>query len=83
MNGKAKLDELYGDLLLRARELEKKRQSGEMICEYCDQPEGRHLHDKRCSTSCLSRNFLSRDQPEVDTIAKAIICAEELRSLLK
>ena len=79
---KTKLQEAYNALLQRKREIEILDQNGTAICRNCGGEKKPHYSDGtgRCSTSALTRNFVSVDKSESDKIEAALPPIEALLS---
>ncbi len=75
------INELYGDLLIKKREIEKSLINGKAICLHCQCTKEKHLHDGRCSVCATSRTFKDSQHADAERIDKAINLIEELQAI--
>lgn len=75
------LAELYADLCIKARELQRAIDSGTATCSWCGRRKSEHLFDGRCSCSALSHEFNDMRADEYAKTQKALGLIEELRGL--
>lgn len=75
------LCELYGELLVRQRQIVKADSDGETLCRRCKKRKKDHgPQDMRC-TIWQGSQFLSDDTEEMAKVFRAIELIEELQSL--
>lgn len=75
------LTELYADLCMRLRGIQKEMQAGNATCSWCGKRKAEHLHDGRCSVDALSQHFTNIRSDECERTQRALTLIEELRAL--
>ncbi len=75
------LCELYGELLVSRREIERQDMAGLSCCCYCECRKANHLPDERCSLVSGSRSFRSKRADELTAINTGLDLIESLKDL--
>lgn len=75
------LDAIYDRALRALRDIEVEESSGKAMCRICSRPKSGHLHDGRCSTSAISREFVNERSNEFDVASRSLEEIEKLRDL--
>lgn len=75
------LEAIYGDLLRWDRCYQNELKAGTTICRCCSQKKADHMNDGRCSTSALSREFVSDELENAEKVSAALDLIEKLKAL--
>lgn len=73
--------ELYSDLCIKLRDLDRHDESGKAICVWCKEQKGRHLGDMRCSAAACSQYFTAVHNETKQKIVRALELIEELKEI--
>lgn len=73
------LAEIYAELCIRLREIQREMASGEAACRFCSGRRSSHLPDGRCSSLAGSRTFVAGSYAEGSEIERALVLIEELQ----
>ena len=72
------LSEIYSELCIRLRAIDKAESEGNTVCKSCQEKKSKHLSDGRCSSWACSMTFASAQQDEASHIRRALDLIEEL-----
>lgn len=75
------LSELYAELLIRHREIERLTAAGKSICTFCNCTLSHHGGDLRCTCAVTSRSFHSNECDEIVKVKRALVLIEELQEI--
>ena len=75
--------ELYAELLVRRREIERREADGTAECVWCQKLKRSHVPDMRCSTYATSQFFTNVRDQERKQCERALQLIEELQEIGK
>lgn len=75
------ITEVYSELCIRLRDIQREVQEERAICQHCGHPKSRHCNDGRCDIYATSRHFHNIRTDEFERVQKALGLIEELRAV--